>query len=277
MDTSSDVSAGPAQAARAEGGTRAGPLLAVEGVSKSFGGVQVLQGVDLAVSAGQRVSLIGSNGAGKTTLFNIITRLTPPDAGTVHFSGRDLLHEGPHNLVTFGLARTFQHTALFPSLTVAQNVTLPLHAMTPPGLARSSLHLPGFRRRRKDREQRARDVLRFLDLAGLADAAIPSLPYPVQKRIEIARALVTGPTLLILDEPAGGINMQEATELAAMIREAQEQFAFSLLLIEHNMRFVMGLSDYIYVLDHGVPLADGSPSDIATNQTVIDAYLGSER
>lgn len=248
--------------------------LVVEDVYKSFGGVEVLRGVALTVNAGQRVSLIGANGAGKTTLFNVVTRLTAPDKGRLSFDGRDLLRAKPHELLDVGIARTFQHSSLFGSLSVLENLLVPQLASTPPGAVRAGLMLRTVRRLRQASKDRAIEVLEALNLANLSDERARDLPYPLQKRVEIARALVTRPRLLILDEPAGGITRFEVEDLEQILRSAQESLGFSLLLIEHNMRFVMGLSDYVYVLHHGVPLADGRPEEIGSNPDVVDAYLG---
>lgn len=243
-------------------------LLSVERISKSFGGARVLADVTLNVDEGQRVSLIGSNGAGKTTLFNVITRIMPADGGTIVFAGEDLSSCPPHQLIRRGLARTFQHTALFPSLTVADNIRLPIlaNAKRPPRKGRSNI-TDGF--------GAIDEVIQLLDLGAHMATDVGSLPYAIQKRIEIARALVCRPKLMILDEPAGGINREEAIELEAVLRGAQEAFGVSLLIVEHNMKFVMQLSDYIYVLDHGVLIAEGNPTQVSGNPRVIQAYLGS--
>jgi branched-chain amino acid transport system ATP-binding protein len=238
------------------------PLLAVRGVSKAFGGVDVLRDVSLTIRAGQRVSLIGSNGAGKTTLFNIITRLIVQDAGTVVFDGQDLSEHPPHHLIGLGLARTFQHAALFPSLSVLENITLPART--------------GSRRRTGGSPSLDTDhLVEILDLGTFMDTPIAQLPYAVQKRIEIARALVVRPRLLVLDEPAGGISRADTDHLQALLTRLEAEMGTSLLLIEHNMRFVMSLSEYIYVLDHGVLIASGKPTDIAEDPSVIAAYFGS--
>lgn len=250
------------------------PLLEVSGVTKSYGGLHVLTDVGLEVGIQERVSLIGSNGAGKTTLFNIITRLEQPDAGSITFDSRDVRKAAPHALGGFGIARTFQHSALFSSLTVEQNVAAPLLVADRVGITSAAVRGPRYRSRRKARTERIRGVLADLKLSDVASAPVGRLPYATQRRVEIARAVAMQPKLLILDEPAGGLNKADVQDLEVLLRRVQEEYALSLLLIEHNMRFVMGLSDYIYVLDHGELIAQGDVKSISGNQTVIEAYLG---
>lgn len=254
--------------------TRPAPILSAAGVRKAFGGLEVLAGVGLEVGLGERVSLIGSNGAGKTTFFNIITRIERPDAGTVLFEGHNLLNRPAHALVKDGIARSFQHAALFQTLSVEANVRLPLLAGGGIGVINGGFRLPRFQARHRDWASRVDTTIDVLRLGDVRHASVAQLPYAIQKKVEIARALVTRPKLLVLDEPAGGLNRREADELQTLLRRLQREFDLSLLLVEHNMSFVMDLSDYIYVVDHGTPIAEGKPTEVSRNPDVIAAYLG---
>jgi branched-chain amino acid transport system ATP-binding protein len=228
-------------------------LLSVEGVTRRFGGIVAVDDVSFDVAEGEIVGLIGPNGAGKTTMFNLITRLYRPDAGEIAFDGDTLLRTPPHGIVKRGIARTFQNVELFGSMTVLEHVLLGRHAR---------------------RGRSAREVLNYVGLAEVAHRPAAELPYGTQKRVELARALASGPRLLLLDEPAGGLNHEEVLELGALIRLLRVNLELTILLVEHHMGLVMSIAERVHVLDFGRLIASGTPAEVQGNRAVVEAYLG---
>lgn len=248
-------------------------LLNVTNLTKRFQGLVAVDGVSLRVEKGEIVSVIGPNGAGKTTFFNMLTGIYPLTEGSIEFDGRDIGTLDPQEIVEAGMARTFQNLRLFPDLRVIENVLVGMHTGEKYGFLDTILRSPRFRTCERKLHRKALDILASVGLDSKIDSYASNLPYGDQKRLEIARAIATDATLLLLDEPAAGMNPQESEDLMLFIRSLRDR-GYTILLIEHDMSVVMAISDRIYVLDHGKLIAEGVPREIATNRTVIDAYLG---
>lgn len=249
-------------------------LLETVNIVKRFGGLTAVNNVNFKLEPGQIVSIIGPNGAGKTTFFNTLTGIYRPDEGQITFNGKSLNGLRPDQIAGRGISRTFQNIRLFASMSVIENILVGMHVHLKQSPVDTLFHLPFFRKEEKDSELKAEELMNYVGLKGVGNELAQNLPYGGQRRLEIARALAADPMMLLLDEPAAGMNPQETEDVTRLFRRIRDEKGITILLIEHDMRVVMNISEHICVMDYGEKIAEGTPGEIRSNKRVIEAYLG---